>query len=90
MNESLYQHGLYNYPMQSTEVDFMTNKEIEALKPIAKNIRISRQLEYTFLDRNQILRSGTQEIFSIDIIKRKKKITSPNSSEMSPQKLRGE
>ena len=47
--------------MQSTEVDFMTNKEIEALKPIAKNIRISRQLEYTFLARDQILRSGTSK-----------------------------
>ena len=61
MNESLYQHRLYNYPMQSTEFDFMTNKEIEALKPIAKNIRISRQLEYTFLARDQILRSGTSK-----------------------------
>lgn len=55
MNESLYQHGLYNYLLQSTEVDFMTNKETEALKPIAKNIRISRQLEYTFFARNEIL-----------------------------------
>lgn len=33
----------------------MTNKETEALKPIAKNIRISRQLEYTFFARNEIL-----------------------------------
>ena len=55
MSESLYQHGLYNYLMQRREVDFMTNKDIAALKPIAKNIRISRQLEYTFLARNQIL-----------------------------------
>ena len=55
MSESLYQHGLYNYLIQRTEVDFMTNKDIAALKPIAKNIRISRQLEYTFLARNQIL-----------------------------------